>query len=629
MVVRPMGLGGLPVSRLPMRASILTGGLFVAAVAGAQTRIDLRTQVKSVDFSSADSTSPSQTGTQLPATCNIGQSYFKTNAAAGQNWYLCLAGNQWTVQGSTLPALAGNAGTILFTDGNGLFWKGLGGDIGGSPNAVVVNGISGRPLSTIAPQAGQSLAWNGTQWAPASAGGDVAGAFASATVRALQGLPVASGTPQNGQVLTWNGAQWSGQSAMGEVASVFGRTGAVGAQAGDYTAAQITNAADVTAANSYAAGARQSFQGNLAAAGLRYVPSALPANPLAGDLAVDSGDSNQFKVYNGGNWVTLTPAAVPPNYGALFSNQTTVTVPGTSHQLGTANLEVECFDSATPANLVEANAVTINPATYDVNIFFATAQSGYCVIDGSGGSGSGSGGGGASMASQLRDFQVTPAGPNQLAIGVGCSAATPCNARIGGQVYSITSSATATITSGTGMAFVYVDANGVLTVGHSMTVSCVGCTAMGGITSFPPDVIPLFTWQASNGGWITGGGRDLRGWLSGTNLQAGTGMVVVESGGNTTVAVDSAVVPTYLAGSATLSFPAIAAGSCSADLTFSLPGASLGDAIAPGWPGAMPAGAMGMMRVSAAGVVAVRLCALGTAVTLAPATFQAMDIQGQ
>ncbi|MBV9742287.1 MAG: hypothetical protein JO099_00870, partial [Acidobacteriia bacterium] len=56
--------------------------------AAAQTRVDLRTQTKSVDFSWASSTKPSQTGAVLPATCTIGQTFLNTAAQAGQNLYI-------------------------------------------------------------------------------------------------------------------------------------------------------------------------------------------------------------------------------------------------------------------------------------------------------------------------------------------------------------------------------------------------------------------------------------------------------------------------------------------------------------------------------------------------------------
>jgi hypothetical protein len=66
----------------------------------AQTRVDLRTQSKSVDFSGAASTKPSQTGTVLPASCAIGQTFLNTAVQPGQNWYICTNINTWTVQGS-------------------------------------------------------------------------------------------------------------------------------------------------------------------------------------------------------------------------------------------------------------------------------------------------------------------------------------------------------------------------------------------------------------------------------------------------------------------------------------------------------------------------------------------------
>ena len=85
----------------------------VAALAGgsgAQTLVDLRTQGKSVDFSAASYTLPSQTGAVLPVTCKVGATFILTTTLAGQNWYVCTSTNLWTVQGTTLPATAGNSG---------------------------------------------------------------------------------------------------------------------------------------------------------------------------------------------------------------------------------------------------------------------------------------------------------------------------------------------------------------------------------------------------------------------------------------------------------------------------------------------------------------------------------------
>jgi monovalent cation/hydrogen antiporter len=74
--------------------------------AAAQTRVDLRTQTKSVDFSGATSTKPSQTGAVLPASCTLGQTFLNTAAQAGQNLYICTAANTWTVQGANGVVLA-------------------------------------------------------------------------------------------------------------------------------------------------------------------------------------------------------------------------------------------------------------------------------------------------------------------------------------------------------------------------------------------------------------------------------------------------------------------------------------------------------------------------------------------
>ena len=64
----------------------------------AQTKVDLRTQGKGVDFSQASATAPFKTGSTLPATCQIGEMFFKADAAAGQNMFGCTSANTWTQQ---------------------------------------------------------------------------------------------------------------------------------------------------------------------------------------------------------------------------------------------------------------------------------------------------------------------------------------------------------------------------------------------------------------------------------------------------------------------------------------------------------------------------------------------------
>jgi hypothetical protein len=71
----------------------------IGAAAAAQTQIDLRTQARNVDFSAAASTKPLKTGTALPATCAVGEMFFKTDAPAGANLYGCPVANSWAVEG--------------------------------------------------------------------------------------------------------------------------------------------------------------------------------------------------------------------------------------------------------------------------------------------------------------------------------------------------------------------------------------------------------------------------------------------------------------------------------------------------------------------------------------------------
>lgn len=73
-----------------------------------------------------------------------------------------------------------------------------------------------------------------------------------------------------------------------------------------------------------------------------------------------------------------------PNLGTSFTAQTSVTILGTTHGFGTKNLIVSCYDNASPANHIQPSSYTVNGTTFDVVVNFATAQTGYCVINGSG-----------------------------------------------------------------------------------------------------------------------------------------------------------------------------------------------------------------------------------------------------
>jgi hypothetical protein len=83
----------------------------VLASYGQNTQINLATQGKNIDFTGAPFTRPVKTGTALPGTCSLGDIFFKTDAAAGQNLYACTAVNTWVPQSTSAPAGLGDPGS--------------------------------------------------------------------------------------------------------------------------------------------------------------------------------------------------------------------------------------------------------------------------------------------------------------------------------------------------------------------------------------------------------------------------------------------------------------------------------------------------------------------------------------
>ena len=369
--------------------------LALALPVQAQTRIDLRTQTKSVDFSSSSSTKPFKTGTSLPSSCTVGETFFKSDAPAGQNVYGCTSTNTWTVQGPVLvTSVFGRSGTVTAQTGDYSF-----GQISGTvANSQIASGVDAAKigsgtvsntvfgyLANVTSDIQAQLNGKAASSHSHTGGGDISGDIANATVGKIQNRAVASTTPSDGQTLVWSTA------------------------------------------------------------------------------------NNQWQ-------------------------------PGTI-------------------------------------------------------SGSGSG---ATMASGLGDLRVDRTSATMLTIGANCSSTQPCNVRYGATVYRITTSATVTLASGSGTAFIYLTPGGTLTVGHNVSLSCTNCTAVSGVTAYPTDSLPLWRIDAVSGAWDSSGGLDYRAFLSTKTVTAGTGVVASESNGQTTVAVDTAVVGLRVA------VPGSAAAACTA-----------------------------------------------------------------
>lgn len=73
------------------------------------TTLNLQTQGRNPDFATFPFTRPISVGSTLPSTCQVGQLYFNTAAAAGSNLYACTATNTWTLESA--PASASSSGS--------------------------------------------------------------------------------------------------------------------------------------------------------------------------------------------------------------------------------------------------------------------------------------------------------------------------------------------------------------------------------------------------------------------------------------------------------------------------------------------------------------------------------------
>jgi hypothetical protein len=88
--------------------------LMCVSIAFAQSQVDLSRQARNVDFSAQPHTRPIQTGTALPASCNVGELFFNTGATNGNSIFACTAANTWTPVGGGSLGLCSVTNSALF-----------------------------------------------------------------------------------------------------------------------------------------------------------------------------------------------------------------------------------------------------------------------------------------------------------------------------------------------------------------------------------------------------------------------------------------------------------------------------------------------------------------------------------
>lgn len=298
--------------------------------------------------------------------------------------------------------------------------------------------------------------------------------------------------------------------------------------------------------------------------------TAAPGTCSVGELFFDTDatpGSNIYACTATDTWTLQAGGNSVANTDHTFTAQTSVVL---NHALNTTRILVQCYDATTNGNAIGFNSLTVTDAN-NVTVGFASPQTGRCVVNGGSG---GVGGGGATDLISLSDVTGKQGNGTVVPMYAGSAPANNDCAKF--------------------------DASGNLTTAGS------ACGAGGGGTPGGSNGQVQYNNAGAFGGLALGFG--LR--INSGNLE-----------------VNPSTVPTYLTATAALNFGSIPANTCS-ELTITLTGAAVGDAVIPSYPNAMEAGLLGNMFVSATNTVTVRLCKVTTgSVDPADANFTATIVR--
>lgn len=374
----------------------------------------------------------------------------------------------------------------------------------------------------------------------------------------------------------------------------------------------------------------------------------LPGTPTTGTLAIDSGDSNKLKYWNGSAWQVAGGGASGSAGGDLsgtYPNPTIATVGGAS------------ASSIATATTATNNAVSTNTASRIV------------IRDSSGNFAAGQIT--ASSVIGLGHIQINaaslPGSPTTGTVAVDSADGNKLKWWNGSawQLAGGLSGTVAIANGGTGQTTASAALNALLpsqsgNSGKVLKTDGTNATwqddATGGGGGGGGIAGPFGSASLNFGSIDDGATAELTFTLSGaavgdrvapswpSSLDAGlVGMMFVSATNTVTVRLlnlsgaainpasmtfgAQAIQNSYLTGSASLNFGSIDDGA-TASLTFTVTGATTGDALAPAWPSGLDAGLLGTMYVSAADTVTVRLLNLsGAAINPSSMTFGAQVFQ--
>jgi len=350
--------------------------------------------------------------------------------------------------------------------------------------------------------------------------------------------------------------------------------------------------------------------------------TALPGACNVGELFFMSAAPAGANVYTCSSANQWSPVAAGPNYSQNFSNQLSVSL---AHNLNTTAVTVQCFDSgATPA-LLESNRIAVTDANH-VTVSFVAAQSGTCVVNGSGGaSGAGSGGSGGGSVTNTSgnlNLDLPVFGNNGSDIKTGTKTGS------GNQAVMSTSPVISApyIADLTNMQHDHRTPAG----GGTLGVSAIAASALSGNGSKLGTVNGNPTGgdcaqfdangNLADAGFAcgTGGGSG-----QGQSVSAGPGLLLVSG----VMQANPAAVRTYLKGSGSLSFGTIGASGGCVSQNISVTGAVIGDKVVLGTPTELLTYSLAMTyAVSASNIVTIRLCNYTTTSVAPPSLTFNVDV---
>ena len=298
-----------------------------------------------------------------------------------------------------MTLLAGVAATGFTIGGNSVVTS-----FNGAYGAIVadLNTLSGVSISN--PTSGQVLTYNGTDWVNGTGGGGTVSSVFGRTGAVVaeagdytlaQIGTVSLSSPANGQVLEYNGTDWVNASIVSGVSSVFGRTGAVTAETGDYTLSQIGtvvltsptngqvltyNGTDwVNAATANAVSSVFGRTGAVTAEAGDYTLSQI------GTVSLTSPANGQVLEYNGTDWVN---ASIVSGVSSVFGRTGAVTAEAGDYsafygQLATSNIWTDNQTlTSSQAGTTPLNSPSLTfqgwtgSAAVSESIFYNTSQGG-------------------------------------------------------------------------------------------------------------------------------------------------------------------------------------------------------------------------------------------------------------